>query len=97
MDRIRIKLFEYDKRFSMYGEDFSFYDYKNPLEVKSEYEGFFDLIVADPPYLSQECHIKTGMSIRLMGKDAASGALKLIICTGELMIFCDFDSIKFFV
>lgn len=78
--KIDIKLFEYDKRFEIYGEDFAFYDYKNPLDV--QFENYFDLIIADPPFLSSECHIKTGMTIRKVGK---GDNLKLIICTGAVM------------
>ena len=29
-------LFEYDKRFATFGEDFVFYDYKSPLAVPKE-------------------------------------------------------------
>lgn len=80
--QIEIKLFEYDKRFEIYGEDFVFYDYKNPLGFSAELENYFDLIIADPPFLSSECHIKTGITIRKVGK---TDDLKLIICTGAVM------------
>ena len=78
--KINIKLFEYDKRFEMYGNDFIFYDYKNPLNFDPKFNNFFDLVISDPPYLASECHIKTGMTIKKIGK---SQNLKLIICTGR--------------
>ncbi len=78
---IDIKLFEYDKRFEIYGEDFILYDYKNPLNFSKNFENHFDLVIADPPFLSSECHIKTGMTIRKVGTEN----LKLIICTGAVM------------
>lgn len=78
IEKIDIKLFEYDKRFEMYGEDFYFYDYNNPLEINSKLEKYFDMVISDPPYLSQDCHIKTGMTVRKITKDD----FKLIVCTG---------------
>lgn len=78
IEKIDIKLFEYDKRFELYGEDFLFYDYNKPLEIDTKLDKYFDLIISDPPYLSQECHIKTGMTVRKIGKDD----FKLIVCTG---------------
>ena len=78
---IDIKLFEYDKRFEIYGEDFILYDYKSPLNFSKNFEHYFDLVIADPPFLSSECHIKTGMTIRKVGTEN----LKLIICTGAVM------------
>ena len=41
----------------------------------------FDLIIADPPFLSEECHTKTGMTIRKLGK----ADHKIIICTGKVL------------
>ncbi len=79
LSKIRVTLFEYDKRFEIYGTDFIFYDYKDPLNFKEELSSHFDLIVADPPYLASECQIKTGMTIRKIGKQD----LKLIVCTGK--------------
>jgi hypothetical protein len=78
---LKVKLFEYDKRFEIYGQDFNFYDYKNPLNVDDKYRAYFDLIISDPPFLSEECHIKTGMTIKRIGKENS----KLIICTGEIL------------
>jgi EEF1A lysine methyltransferase 1 len=78
---IDIKLFEYDKRFEIYDQDFILYDYKNPLNFSKNFENYFDLVIADPPFLSSECHIKTGMTIRKVGTEN----LKLIICTGAVM------------
>ncbi len=79
--KINIKLFEYDKRFEIYGSNYIFYDYKNPLNLDSEFNNFFNLIISDPPYLAPECHIKTGMTIKKIG---IAENLKLIICTGIL-------------
>lgn len=83
IEKIDIKLFEYDKRFEIYGDDFYFYDYNNPLDFNSSLEKYFDMVISDPPYLSQDCHIKTGMTVRKITKDD----FKLIVCTGNRMIF----------
>ena len=79
LERINIKLFEYDKRFEIYGNDFVFYDYKEPLNFDQNLKDFFDLIIADPPFLADECQIKTGMTIKKVGKSNH----KLIVCTGN--------------
>ena len=52
--QIDIKLFEYDERFNIYGSDYVFYDYKQPLEMSEHFTKYFDLIIADPPFLSDE-------------------------------------------
>ena len=80
-DKVDIKLFEYDPRFELYGEDFIRYDYTQPLSVDQKYFDYFDLIISDPPYLAAECHIKTGMTVKKVGKQEH----KLIICTGNLI------------
>ncbi len=59
LDRIDIKLFEYDRRF----------------------DSHFDMIISDPPYLADECHIKTGMTVRKLGTEKH----RLLICTGAVM------------
>jgi EEF1A lysine methyltransferase 1 len=79
LERINIKLFEYDKRFEIYGNDFVFYDYKEPLNFDQNLNDFFDLIIVDPPFLADECQIKTGMTIKKVGKSNH----KLIVCTGN--------------
>ena len=51
-------LLEYDERYSCRG-DFSFYDYNEPQRVPEALHGAFDVVVADPPYLAEECLVKT--------------------------------------
>ena len=72
------KVFEYDRRFSVFGEDFVFYDYKKPLDLPASVtEHSFDIVVADPPFLSEECLRKTAETIKYLGKE------KIILCTGK--------------
>lgn len=101
LHKIDIKLFEYDKRFEMYGEDFLFYDYKNPLAIDAKYHQYFDFVISDPPYLSDECHVKTGMTIKKITRND----FKLLICTGikqniiqiNILGFQNFKSFGFLV
>ena len=57
---------EYDRRFASYGDDFIFYDYNDPLALSSDLKGSFDLVVADPPFLAEECLRKTAETIKFL-------------------------------
>ena len=73
---VDLKLFEFDSRFSIL-QDFLFYDYRTPLlACKNFKKASFDLVVADPPFLSQECLEKISQTILFLAKD------KIILNTG---------------
>lgn len=72
-----VTLFEYDKRFNVFGEDFIFYDYNLPLSIPREKSQYYDVVLADPPFLSEECLTKTAVTIRYLAKN------KIILCTGK--------------
>lgn len=74
-----VHLLEYDKRFSVYGDNFIYYDYNTPLELPAHFKTSYDLIIADPPFLSEECLTKVSSTIRYLSKD------KIILCTGAIM------------
>merc|ERR1739838_49880 len=76
-----VKVLEYDTRFAVYKEDFVFYDFKNPIDVPHELREGFDLVVADPPYLSEECLTKTAITVKYLAKTEA----KIIVCTGGIL------------
>ncbi|VDD97412.1 unnamed protein product [Enterobius vermicularis] len=81
--KLLVKLLEYDLRFaSVYPTQFIFYDYKSPLALPEGCCKMFDLIVIDPPFLSDECFIKMAQTVRLLSK---SSATKIILCTGTIM------------
>lgn len=65
-----VKLFEFDDRFGACGEDFQFYDYNNGNNVDylKEYHDSFDIIIVDPPFLSEECLQKIGKIVANLGK-----------------------------
>ncbi|XP_040844293.1 EEF1A lysine methyltransferase 1 isoform X2 [Ochotona curzoniae] len=73
-------IFEYDKRFAIYGDEFVFYDYNKPLDLPDRIAAHsFDIVVADPPYLSEECLQKTSETIRFLTR------AKVLLCTGAVM------------
>jgi len=73
------KVFEFDKRFSAYGEDFIFFDYKNPLSIPRDLREHFDVVFADPPFLSEECLTKTAVTMKYVAKE------KMVLCSGAVM------------
>ncbi|KDR18927.1 EEF1A lysine methyltransferase 1 isoform X1 [Zootermopsis nevadensis] len=75
----QVTLFEFDKRFAVYGEDFILYDYNAPLDIPHHFTGNFDVVVADPPFLSEECLTKTAVTVKHLAKH------KIILCTGAKM------------
>ncbi|KJE93646.1 N(6)-adenine-specific DNA methyltransferase 2 [Capsaspora owczarzaki ATCC 30864] len=83
--RGRIVLLEYDTRFKVY-PDFVEYDYNHPLTFKPYHascaplaEHSFDVVVADPPFLAEECLTKTSESVKYLAKR------DILLCTGLVM------------
>ncbi|KAK9877193.1 hypothetical protein WA026_016941 [Henosepilachna vigintioctopunctata] len=72
-------LYEFDRRFAIFGTDFNFYDYKSPLEIPKHKSQYYDLVIADPPFLSDECLAKTSVTMKYLAKN------KMILCTGAIM------------
>lgn len=71
-------VFEYDRRFAVYGEEFVFYDYNNPLDLPENIAAHsFDIVIVDPPYLSEECLRKTSETVKYLARD------KILLCTGR--------------
>ena len=78
---VNFDLFEYDKRFAAYGDNFHFYDYKSPLDVNRDLREKYDLVFADPPFLSEECLTKTMVTVKFLTKDGGN----IVLCTGAVM------------
>ncbi|CAG2108306.1 unnamed protein product [Medioppia subpectinata] len=80
---IELVLFEFDRRFeAKYASDYVFYDYNEPIDevMRQRFpEKCFDVVVADPPFLSEECMRKTSETIKYLAKD------KVLVCTGAVM------------
>lgn len=70
-------LLEFDRRFAVYAEEFIFYDYNNPLCLPEDVlPQSFDIVIADPPYLSEECLSKVALTVKYLTKS------KILLCTG---------------
>ncbi|XP_075993975.1 EEF1A lysine methyltransferase 1 [Genypterus blacodes] len=79
-DRVSAMVLEYDRRFAAYGQDFVFYDYNEPLRLPDHVAPqSFDIVLADPPYLSEECLSKVAQTIKYLSKS------KVLLCTGAIM------------
>lgn len=76
-------LFEIDTRFEVLG-DFSLYDYNEPLAVPPHLQHHFSVVVADPPYLAEECLSKTATTMRLLTKQPKED-LRFLLLTGAVM------------
>lgn len=77
-DRVSVAVLEYDRRFAAYGDDFVYYDYNQPVSFEVDVEPrSFDVVLADPPYLSEECLSKVAQTIKHLSKS------KVLLCTGE--------------
>eukprot|EP01116_Phalansterium_solitarium_P008778 TRINITY_DN22740_c0_g1_i1.p1 TRINITY_DN22740_c0_g1~~TRINITY_DN22740_c0_g1_i1.p1 ORF type:complete len:218 (-),score=71.13 TRINITY_DN22740_c0_g1_i1:19-672(-) len=78
----KIVLLEFDTRFGqLYGDEFVFYDYKQPLDLPESTHNAFDFIVADPPFLAAECFSKLAQTLTLLANPSAS----ILVSTGTVM------------
>lgn len=81
--RVDVRLLEYDGRFeAKYKERFVHYDYKQPHAVSDELRGSFDCVIADPPFLADECLVKVAQTIKILSRTPSA---KIILCTGLVM------------
>lgn len=84
-------LFEYDTRFKIYGADFIQYNYKFPLDLSRDMSSQFDLVIADPPFLSDECLTKTAVTIKFLTKKhivLCTGVYKIVLCSISFFLSC---------
>ena len=68
LDNLNFSLFEFDKRFSIFGDDYNFYDLNKPKDIDSKHHNKYDIIIADPPFLNKETIKLVAESMRLLGK-----------------------------
>lgn len=79
-----VRLFEYDQRFNVYATDYVHYDYKTAItdsQYLNEYANYFDIIIADPPFLSEECIQAVSVLVNRMRKCDSS----IILCSGDVI------------
>ena len=50
-------MLEFDERFAVFKE-FVPYDFEKAIKLPPELKGTFDVIICDPPFLSQDCQTK---------------------------------------
>jgi hypothetical protein len=86
--KLQAYVMEFDRRFAVYGNDFVFFDFNQPTDLDElngdrPLKGAIDTIIADPPFLSDECWTKTAMCVRWLSKVDESS--KVIVCTGMVM------------
>uniref|UniRef100_A0A0K0DIZ9 Protein-lysine N-methyltransferase n=1 Tax=Angiostrongylus cantonensis TaxID=6313 RepID=A0A0K0DIZ9_ANGCA len=80
LSNVKVTLFEYDHRFERkFPHHYVPYDYRRPISVPIL--AVFDVVIADPPFLSAECLEKVAQTVRFLGKVDA----KIIVCTGAIM------------
>ncbi|KUJ14735.1 N-6 adenine-specific DNA methyltransferase-like protein 2 [Mollisia scopiformis] len=84
-ERPKIWLLEYDKRFEVFGDEFLFYDFKDPLKLPPSIKSTIDRIIVDPPFLSEDCQTKAALTVRTLLKSQDPTGSRLIACTGERM------------
>ncbi|KAH8385769.1 hypothetical protein KR009_009429 [Drosophila setifemur] len=81
-----VTIFEFDKRFEAYGNDFVHYDFNcvenNPGYLEAHHKQY-DLIIADPPFLSSDCITKISKIITKLQRNPSDS--KLIFCSGEVV------------
>merc|ERR1712098_726955 len=67
----RAIVLEFDRRFAKWGVDFVFYDYKDASipELPVDWRNSFDVVVCDPPFLTEECASATlKAAVETLGK-----------------------------
>lgn len=80
---ILVTLFEFDQRFESVGSAFHHFDYKRAIEEDylDECKESFDIILADPPFLAEECIEKLGIVVRKIAKPDC----KVVLCSGYVV------------
>lgn len=58
------------------------FDYNKPLDLPVSHQKHFDIVIADPPHLSDSCFVSYGLTINTILKDRQQ---KVIFCTGVKM------------
>uniref|UniRef100_A0A1B0GNI9 Protein-lysine N-methyltransferase n=1 Tax=Phlebotomus papatasi TaxID=29031 RepID=A0A1B0GNI9_PHLPP len=78
-----VYLFEYDERFLRQSKNCIFYDYTKGTanETLKDFQNFFDLVIADPPFLSEECISKTADILQSALKQGG----KIVLCSGRVV------------
>ncbi len=76
-------VFEFDKRFEVFGEKFIYYDYNYPKNVPDSLLGQCDVIIIDPPFLNRDTLEGFATTVSLLKR---SSSTKVLLCTGAVML-----------
>lgn len=79
-----VHIFEFDQRFAAYGDDYIHYDYKQmtkDADYMAKFIDYFDIIIADPPFLAEECIAAVAALINRIRKPDSS----VILCSGDVV------------
>lgn len=86
---LRVYILEYDKRFSIFGDAFIYYDFNKPLTIPSVLHHACDILILDPPFLNPDCLSNFSQTVALMKKTYTSLPTvlpRILLCTGAVML-----------
>lgn len=86
--KVQAVVFENDARFAVFGpRQFVHYDFNAPTRVPEATKGRFDAVLVDPPFLSEECQVKTAITVRVLLRKEEEGntrpTVRVAVCTGQ--------------
>ena len=85
VELLDVSILEFDRRFAVFGRDFSFYDYAEPLSLPAELLGACDVIVLDPPFLNAACLAGFATSVSALRRPPPAES-RVVLCTGAVMV-----------
>jgi len=78
-------LFEYDSRFSVFGDAFVKYDYNHPLEgIPERLLGRCSVVMLDPPFLNRDCLAGFAQTVRAL--QLPTGETRVLLATGAVQL-----------
>lgn len=82
----RAVLFEFDRRFSCFGDEFVFYDLYKPNDLPDRMQHSFDFVCADPPHLNRETVANILVSASLLARSKSTPILLLTSAALESVV-----------
>jgi hypothetical protein len=82
----RVVLFEYDRRFACFGDEYVFYDLYKPTALPESMLRGFDFVACDPPHLDRETVADILLSASLLARTPATPTLLLTAAALESVV-----------
>ena len=60
------RCFEFDRQFDDGTGGFVFFDYNHPENLPAIYKGYFDMLVIDPPFVTEDVWVKYSEAIKFL-------------------------------